>query len=366
MLMNELRLQRLRRHLAEAGLDAVWVGNAQNRRYLSGFSGSAGLLLITAETQQLFTDFRYHEQAATEAPLYELCLYKGAAAKALAEIVCRKGIRRLGFESKHCTVAAYKELQALLPVECELIDTELEPLRFVKDEEELEAIREAVRIADAAFTHILGYLRPGLEERQVAAELEQHMRCLGSERPAFDTIVASGVRGALPHGVASEKKLAVGDWITMDFGAVYRGYHSDITRTVCLGPATEQQKAAYSLVLAAQKAGVAAIRPGKLGCEVDAVSRDILTKAGYGEYFGHGLGHSLGLAIHEEPRLSSLNTQQVLQENMVVTVEPGIYLPGQYGIRIEDTVRVSDAGAVVLTESDKELIEIACKMEDEP
>ena len=364
--MNELRLQRLRQHLVAAGLDAVWVTNPQNRCYLSGFSGSAGMLLLTTDTQQLFTDFRYQEQAVAEAPLYELCLYKGIAAKALTEVIASSGIRRLGFESKHCTVAAYKELQALLPVECELIDTELEPLRFVKDEEELKAIREAVRIADAAFAHILSYLRPGLEERQVAAELEQRMRCLGSERPAFDTIVASGVRGALPHGVASEKKLALGEWVTMDFGAVYRGYHSDITRTVCLGPATDQQKEAYALVLAAQKAGVAAIRPGRLGCEIDAVARDILTAAGYGDYFGHGLGHSLGLAIHEEPRLSSLNTQQALQENMVVTVEPGIYLPGQYGIRIEDTVRVSDAGAVILTESDKELIEIACKMEDEP
>lgn len=359
--MSARRLERLREQLCQENLEAVLVTEPKNRRYLSGFSGSAGQLLITREEQFLFTDFRYQEQAAQEAPLFQLYLQHTAPWADLVRLVADNQVQRLGFEGKHCTVAAYRELKALLPGHCQLLDTSLEKLRFVKDAGELAAITAAVRIADEAFAHILTVLRPGLEERQVAAELEHAMRCLGSERPAFDTIVASGSRGALPHGRASAKKLLPGEFVTMDFGAVYEGYHSDITRTVCLGQATAAQKESYALVLAAQKAAVAAIRPGLLGCEVDAVARQMLTAAGYGAYFGHGLGHALGLDIHEEPRLSPQNTQQPLQEGMVVTVEPGIYLPGQYGIRIEDTVRVSAAGAVVLTASDKELIEIVCK-----
>ena len=227
-----------------------------------------------------------------------------------------------------------------------------------KDAGELKLLQKSMDISQQAFAKIMPLIKPGVSEAFISLELEFAMRRLGAEGKAFDFIVASGTRSALPHGVASDKLLAAGDFVTLDFGAVYKGYHSDMTRTLCLGPASEKQREIYALVLKAQEAGCQAVRPGKSGKEIDAVARQIINEAGYGEYFGHGLGHGLGLMIHEEPRLSPLG-ERILKAGMPVTVEPGIYLPGWGGVRIEDTVVVSADGCVNLTQhTGKKLLEI--------
>ena len=354
--MNE-RLSRLRDFLRAKKLDAVIVTNPKNRRYLSGFTGSSGYLLITCTKAKLITDFRYLAQAGDQAKLFEIIRHGANPLDTVAKEVCGAAVRRIGFESDHLTFSAYDSLRKLLK-DIELQPVQLNDLRMIKDAGEIALIKTAVEIADAAFSHVLSWLRPGLTEIAVAAELEFAMRRQGAEKPAFDTIVASGVRGALPHGIASDKVIAAGDLVTMDFGAVYQGYHSDITRTVCIGRASARQREIYHIVLSAQLAGVKAVQAGRTGKEVDAVSRQVITEAGYGEYFGHGLGHGVGLAIHEAPALSPGKTEIVLAERMLVTVEPGIYLPDWGGVRIEDTVVVNHAGCDILTASSKEFVEI--------
>lgn len=353
----ENRVRLLRECMTKQGLAAVVVTKPENRRYFSGFTGSAGTLLISAESAQLFTDFRYVEQAATQAPYFQIERYNGQVFTALKEVIDAKQWNAIGFEKNDVTFAVYEELLTVAPAEVwnPLV---LDQLRMQKDAEELKLTRKAVEIADAAFQHVLTLIRPGLTEKEVAWELENHMRRMGSQKPAFDTIVASGVRGALPHGRASEKVINSGELVTMDFGAVYEGYHSDMTRTICVGKADAKQREVYEVVRKAQLAGVAAVQAGKLGQEVDAVARQVIADAGYGDYFGHGLGHGVGLAIHEEPRLSPANTTIALDPGMLVTVEPGIYIPEWGGIRIEDTVLVSANGCEILTASSKELIEI--------
>ena len=241
----------------------------------------------------------------------------------------------------------------------ELKPLRLDPLRQVKDAEEISCIREACRIADSAFHDALRWLRPGIAEREVATRLERFMQELGSERPAFPTIVASGSRGSLAHGVATEKLIAPGEFVTMDFGAVFKGYHSDMTRTVCAGRADERQRRVYAAVLRAQMKGLSEVRAGASGKDVDRAARECLAADGLAEHFGHGLGHSLGLEIHEEPRLSPKSTCEHLEPGMLVTVEPGVYIPGWGGVRIEDTVLVTAGGGERLTTSCKELVELA-------
>jgi len=343
--------------MSEHGLSGIIINKPENRRYFSGFSGSAGMLLISDKASKLLTDFRYIEQATAQATQYDVIRYAVSFYEELTKVTHQLGLTTIGFESDFVTYDMYTKFSDNLP-DLTLVPVEIDALRMVKDANEVASIQKAVEIADQAFSHIVSYIKPGISEQAVALELEYHMGKLGAEKPAFDTIVASGKRGALPHGRASQKIIERGDLVTMDFGAVYQGYHSDITRTLCMGTATAKQREVYQIVLAAQLAGVQATSPGKLGKDIDAVSRKIITKAGYGEYFGHGLGHSLGLAIHEEPRLSPTNTQTILMENMVITVEPGIYLPDWGGIRIEDTVLVTADGCKILTASSKQLIEI--------
>lgn len=343
--------------MSEHTIQGMVIVKPENRRYFSGFSGSAGTLLISESASKLLTDFRYVEQAAAEAKQYEVLRYAGTPYELLENLANQLGLLTIGFESDFVTYDMYTKLAESMP-NVQLIPVQIDGLRMMKDESEKALLKKAVEIADAAFVHILSFIKPGISEQAVALELEYHMRKLGAEKPAFDTIVASGKRGALPHGRASEKIIELGDLVTMDFGAVYQGYHSDITRTICVGTATEKQREMYNIVLSAQMAGVQAVKPGKTGKEVDAAARNIIVDAGFGEYFGHGLGHGLGLYIHEEPRLSPASSQTVLMENMAVTVEPGIYLPDWGGIRIEDTVLVSADGCNILTASSKHLIEI--------
>ena len=356
--MIEERLARLRAFLKAQGADAVFVNKEVNLHYFSGFRGDDTLLLISADDAVLVTDFRYVEQAREQAPLFTLVEQTKGLWQRAAEWAQNAGWKRIAFEENALFYRDYAKLQQLLPHAALDVPVDLSALRMIKEPEEIACIKKAAEIADAAFSDVLTFLRPGVSEHAVAARLEGVMRALGSERPAFTTIVASGVRGSLPHGVATEKLIVDGEFVTMDFGAVYQGYHSDMTRTICVGRADERQRALYDLVLDAQRLGLAAVRPGVSGKAVDAVARQRLAAAGYGKQFGHGLGHSLGLEIHEEPRLSSASTCEALAPNMLVTVEPGVYLPDWGGLRIEDTVLVTETGGEPLTASPKHLIEI--------
>ncbi|MDR7400628.1 MAG: Xaa-Pro peptidase family protein [Armatimonadota bacterium] len=356
------RLERLRALLDQHQVDAMLVVKAErlespNLRYLTGFTGSTGAALIARREAVLLVDFRYVAQARAEAPGWEVVQVPRQASEALAEAVRSREIRRLGFEPDGLTVRQRDELaRALQSVEMVPVDG-VDRLRWVKEPAELDRIRRAVQVADAAFNHILGYLRPGIAERDVALELEFFMRRHGAEREAFGSIVASGPRSALPHGRASEKLLAAGEFVTVDWGAVVDGYHSDCTRTVVLGRATERQREIYDLVLRAQTAALRGLRPGLTGRDADALARQVIADAGHGEHFGHGLGHGVGLAIHEGPSLSP-REETVLEAGMVVTVEPGVYLPGWGGVRIEDLVVLTQDGCEILTRAPKELMEL--------
>ncbi len=352
------KLERSAALLDKYQLQALLITKPENRLYWSGFSGSAGALVLSSGQSVLFTDFRYIEQATKQAADFEVIRHGPDFWQTLAQWLKRSGIERLGFEQDFFTVELYEKLQQAAPF-LTLFPVKLDDWRAVKDSSEQALLAKAVQIADQAFKRVLPVIRPGVTELTVAVELEHHMRQLGSAKPAFDTIVASGVRGSLPHAEPTDRVIQSGEFVTMDFGAVYQGYHSDITRTVCVGKASAKQQEIYHTVLAAQLAGIAAVKSGGVCDEVDAVARKLIADAGYGEFFGHGLGHSVGLAIHEEPRLSP-TCHTILAENMVVTVEPGIYLPGFGGVRIEDLVVVSCAGCKILTASRKELIELDC------
>ena len=348
----ERRVARLRALMAEKVLDGVLVTKEESVHYFSGFRGDSTALLITPERLLLMTDNRYTEQAQLQAPSYDIVEQHEGLSKKIAEAAQELEILALGFEGGELTCDRYEQLKPMLGEISFDTSLSLDALRMVKDADEIAAIRRACAIADAAFAHIITVIRPGMTECEVAAEMEYFM-----QRPAFTTIVASGVRGSLPHGVASTKEIARGELVTMDFGAVYEGYCSDITRTICVGRADAHQRERYDAVLAAQERALAALHPGVTGIEADRVARDALAEKNLAQYFGHGLGHSLGLEIHEEPRLSK-SCPVALQENMLITDEPGIYIPGWGGIRIEDTVLITHDGAEPLTHAPKEFIEI--------
>jgi Xaa-Pro aminopeptidase len=274
--------------------------------------------------------------------------------KALAETVERYGFKRLVFESQNVTVETYNRWQEAMPaIEWVATSSMVEDLREIKETGEIERITEAVRIADKAMEHIMDWIRPGMTERQVSWELEVYMRTHGAEKLSFTTIVASGPNGAMAHAVTTERTINAGDPVVIDTGAVYEGYCSDITRSFCVGEADDEYRAVWDTVLKAQEAAEAAIKAGMPGVEADAVARNIIYGAGYENKFGHGLGHGVGLAIHESPR-ASRTSKDVLKEGTVVTVEPGIYIPGWGGIRIEDMVVVTEAGCRVLTAARKD------------
>lgn len=350
------RLEAIRARLNEEGLDALLVQSAVNRRYLSGFTGSAGALVISPERAWIFVDFRYVEQAKAEAPAFELVQFDAFLPR-LREVFQSAGIERVGFEAAHVSVAASKSLERELPdVDWTPTVNWVETARGIKEPEELATMQQAIDLADEAFEHILGYLEPGRTEKEIALELEFYMRRRGAERLAFATIVASGPNGALPHAVPTDRELQRGDLVTLDFGCVVDGYASDLTRTVAIGELDGRGRELYELVLRAQLAGIQGVRPGRLGKEVDADARSVIAQAGYGEHFGHGLGHGIGLEVHEEfPRLSTRGEVE-LEPGMVCSVEPGVYIPGWGGIRIEDLVVVTSDGCRVLSRSSKELL----------
>jgi Xaa-Pro aminopeptidase len=353
----DTRLKKLREKMSEKDLDAVLVTKRENCFYLSSFTGTSACLIITQNEALLVTDFRYVEQATRQSPAYQIIKYAGELVDSLAQMLSTRGIRKLGFEEMNMSYGTYIKYRdkfgdtELLPIE-----GMIENLRIIKDKEELDTIKKAVQISDNAFEHILKFLKPGIAEIEVAAELEYFMKKQGATRASFDIIVASGIRSALPHGVASEKKLEFGDSVTLDYGALYNGYCSDITRTVFIGKADKELEKIYKIVLEAQLAALEKAARGMKGSEVDYIARDIITKSGYGDNFGHGLGHGVGLEIHEEPRFSPYTGNTIMENGMVVTVEPGIYISGLAGVRIEDMIIINDDSPINLTSTNKEFI----------
>ena len=355
------RVKKLQNYMLEHKLDGFIIGSEANRMYLSGFTGSNAMLLITLEdTPIIATDFRYLEQVANQCPDFKCIDQKQKSALgAVLEYAKEKDLKQIGFEADHVSYSTYEVLKGAEEMTWIPTKNVVEKFRQIKEEGELEKLAKAESIGDLAFKAIVPFIqkhwKDGLTENEVALEIERVMRQNGATGTSFNTIVASGAKSSLPHAVPGDEPLKKGDFVVMEFGCIYEGYCSDMTRTVVIGEASEKHKEIYETVLAAQKAALEGIRPGLKGKEIDAMARDYITKAGYGEYFGHGLGHSVGIEIHENPRFSMME-EQVIEEGMVITVEPGIYVPGFGGVRIEDMIVVTKEGLKNFTHSPKELI----------
>lgn len=352
--MLKSRRQKLLRFFDEWELDLLLIEHPLNLRYLAGFSGSEGALLLTPEGGWFICDSRYTLQAGKEVSGLTV-VERSQRQEAIADLARQAGGQRLGFEAAHTTVSNHQGLATRLPeLALVAVGPELDTVRDCKDADELARLAAVAELASGALETILPLLSPGMLEAELALQLEFEMRRRGAERCGFDTIVASGVRGAMPHGRASDKAIQAGELVTIDFGAVLHGYHSDETVTVAVGSVSERQQQVYEVVLAAHDMAIEAIKPGVSCRAVDAVARNYIREQGFGDYFGHGLGHGVGLDIHEKPVLSP-RCDAVLAEGMVCTVEPGIYIPGFGGVRIEDTVVVTADGCRLLTRVPKQL-----------
>ncbi len=366
--MNFLaRQKKLRQHLATTQFDALLISHLPNIRYLCGSTGSAGLLLATETGSVFFTDVRYDTQAREEVKGAKVIIARKVLPHALADwIAARRKQSKgwtVGIEAEHLTVEKKKQLADLLPSGLRLRNAPalVEQARMVKDEGELDLIRAAVKLGAKLFDRALEVLRPGVKETDVAAEMEYTARRAGAEEMSFPTIIASGARSALPHGRASEQSIAPGGFVVCDFGVILAGYCSDQTRTVWVGESSgvvpKEARNAYDAVLDAQLAAIATVRPGISVGEVDAAARKELNKAGLGRYFTHSTGHGVGLEIHESPRIAA-GQKEVLRPGMVITIEPGVYFPGKWGVRIEDMVAVNEGGCEVLTPTSKDFIAV--------
>ena len=333
-------------------LDGFLVLNPTNLAYLSGFEGE-GLALITKRSNFLFTDARYTEQAQKECPDFKIVTdelnLKDARIIALDKIINQMNLKKIAFESKFLNYSDYKKYtDSFKSVELVPFENTIEPSRMIKEKEEIIKIKKASQITTETLKEIIEIIKPGIRELDIAAELSYTMRKKGAHKEAFEIIVVSGERSSLIHGKPSEKKIEEGELIIIDMGSNYQQYNSDITRTIMIGKGNEKQKEIFSIVLEAQEKALEFIKPGVKCNEVDTVARNYIENKGYGKHFGHGLGHGVGLEIHESPRVSSIDST-ILAPGMVVTIEPGIYLPGIGGVRIEDTVLITDDGMEILT-----------------
>ncbi|MFO8010230.1 MAG: aminopeptidase P family protein [Dehalococcoidia bacterium] len=338
------RISSLRNYIVENNLDAVLISGSVNRRYLSGFTGSAGFLFISRSEAVLATDFRYTEQANSEAPDFEVIRIDGGFSGWMPGLISERGVKRLGFENEDLSLAVYRRmvtacrnLAPRLRPELKGISGAVESIRETKDSEEISKMEEAAKLADAAVTRAWESIRPGKTERELAWELEKYMRERGSESLPFEIIVASGPNSAMPHARPTDRNIGECEPIVIDLGAKIDGYSSDLTRTLYLGRPDETFKKVYGTVLRAQSVAMESIKSGMRGSEVDSKAREVITEAGYGENFGHGLGHGVGLESHERPGLGP-NSVDILKPGMVFTIEPGIYIPGWGGVRIEDMI----------------------------
>ncbi|MGE5674503.1 MAG: M24 family metallopeptidase [Mycobacterium leprae] len=350
------RLLKLRQAMAQAGLDGFLAWKPENRRYLSGFAGSHGALLVTGTDAYLITDNRYLEIARQGCPDFTCVLQEGSIEATVARLTA--GVTHLGYEDDFLTVKGLATLQAAVTAPALTPAAGLvERLRLYKDATEVKSIRRALQITERAYDELLPVIRPGVKEADLAVELEYYMRRLGAERIKANFVLVSGPRAALPHGQATQRVLEQGDFVTFDIGAIVDGYYSDFTRTVVLGKASQEQRKVYQTVLDAQLRALDAIGPGKRGEELDRLARSIIGNAGYGDKFTHSLGHGVGLFIHEDPRLAPASPW-VLEPGMIVTVEPGIYINGWGGVRIEDMVHITPGGCENLTTAPKVLLEL--------
>ncbi len=351
------RLEKLAALAKEKGCDGLLITEEENLCYATGFVGLEGMVLITADGKGFcHTDSRYIEAVENAvSPLGYQVSQPEQGYPACAAALCKKeGLQKLLFEDRAMRVSDFRRYESTLPCQLEPARDGFSLLREVKEEEEIQHITAAQRIAEQALQETLPLIKPGVSERELVAELEYRMSRLGSTGVSFSTILISGPKTSMPHGVPSEKKLETGDFITIDFGAMVAGYHSDMTRTFALGYVTDEMKKIYNIVLRAQLAGIEALSVGATGIEVDAAARDIIKAEGYGDYFGHGLGHSVGLNIHEEPR-ASWSYPRAFQSGNVITMEPGIYLPGRFGVRIEDMIYLDGEKKQNLTAFPKDL-----------
>ncbi|ARF12748.1 Xaa-Pro dipeptidase [Sporosarcina ureae] len=350
-----MKLEKLRKLLKEQQLDALVITNPYNRRYMTNFTGSAGTAIVSQDDAVFITDFRYMEQANDQLSGYRIVQHTGTMIQEVANQVKEMKIETLGFEKEDLSYSQFEVYTEHVKTKLVPVAGLVEKLRLIKTPEEVTVLKQAAAIADAAFVYICSVIQAGKTELEIANELEFFMRKQGATSSSFDIIVASGERGALPHGVASDKVIETGDLVTMDYGALYNGYISDITRTVAIGEPSAKLREIYEVTLRAQELGVEQIKPGMTGIEADAITRDYIKSKGYGEAFGHSTGHGIGMEVHEAPALS-FRSKTVLEPNMAVTVEPGIYLPGIGGVRIEDDILITETGNERLTKSTKELL----------
>lgn len=351
------RVKAVQAKLKDNGVDALLITSPYNLRYVSNFTGSTGLSVITQDKAYFVTDFRYTEQAKEQAEGFEIIKNTGSIYEEVKTIVEKDSLSTLGFEKDFVTFATYDLLKSLLSSDLEPVSGLIESLREVKEEAEIETIKEAIKITEYAFKEILNFIKPGVSEIEVANRLDFLMREKGATSVSFDTIVASGKRSAMPHGVASEKLIEQGDMITIDFGCYYKGYVSDMTRTFSLGNPGEELKKIHQIVLDANLKVTEQAKVGVTGKELDAVARDYITEQGYGEAFGHSTGHGIGLEVHEGPGIHFRNENKLVEGN-VITNEPGIYIPGLGGVRIEDDLLITKDGNVNLMSVTKELIQL--------
>jgi Xaa-Pro aminopeptidase len=356
--MIKERIEKLLDAMQKNNTNALFINKPEDRYYLSGFSGSNAFLLYTSENTYLITDFRYIEQAKDESPDYQVVRYnRDDLYEIINDLLAKESINQLTFDSSAITYEMFQEMSEKLKVTLKSEKSLVKDIRSIKDEEEIATIKKAQSISEKAFEQLLSIIKPGITERELSVELEYNMLKLGASKLAFPSIVASGVRSALPHGRATDKVVEHGDFITFDFGAYYNGYCSDMTRTIVVAECSNKQKEVYNTVLKAQLEALAAIKVGVNGKDLDNVAREVITKAGYGEYFGHGLGHGVGKVVHEAPSASPLS-KDILQENQLLTIEPGIYIPNWGGVRIEDLVVIKEDGHINLNKFTKDLLVI--------
>jgi Xaa-Pro aminopeptidase len=368
---NGDRIEALLDTFPDIGIDWLVVSSEENRRYLSGFTGSSGWLVLARNQLTLITDSRYQEQAAHEAPGFDVQITRTGLHGQLRSLITQSPGVRVGYESDHLTVREFGQLSEPAANDSDATNGDqssgidahwvptyrlIEKSMATKDASEIEIIARASAFTDQLFSDILKILKPGTSERFIATELEYRARMLGGDGLAFDPIVASGERASLPHARPSDRLIESGDMVTLDFGVRLSGYASDMTRTVAVGTASEQFRNIYAIVHEAQVAALDAVAPGVNCVELDGIARDIIGQAGHSEHFGHGLGHGVGLRIHELPTISYRSKNEVLAENMVITIEPGIYIPGWGGVRIEDTAVVTASGRTVLNNATKDLM----------
>ena len=337
-------------------VDAVLITSDINRRYFTGLKSTAGICLITRQKKYLLVDFRYYEKALKSVKDFEIIELKKRVEQ-LSKLFLENNIKTVAIEGESCTVSEFEKLKndfLYISFEAKLLSNAISVIRSVKSDEEIENIKKAQQIAEEAFEETLSQIKVGMTEKEIADILDGNMKKLGSEGASFDTIVLSGANSAMPHGEPSDKKICDGEFVLFDFGATYNGYHSDMTRTIAIGFATTEMKKVYDIVLYAQMQAIEKAKAGMIGKDVDKISRDIITINGYGDNFGHSLGHSLGLEIHEYPNCSP-SFDRPIDKGVVMTVEPGIYLTGEFGVRIEDMILLTENGNINLTNCKKTL-----------